>query len=87
MKTLIATAAILLSTIAPVGTVAALKKSTTTSKTTTTAVATSTSPSYCGTSYGAIYQYPTGSYWASQIAAYPDYYAANNAYYVATYGC
>lgn len=49
-------------------------------------------PSYCGSgaynaSYRAVYQYPTGSYWKSQIAAYPDYYAATNAYYLANYGC
>lgn len=48
--------------------------------------------SYCGTSpydvhYRAIFQYPTGSYWQKQIANYPDYYAANNAYYLSAYGC
>lgn len=37
-------------------------------------------------SYKAVYCYPTGSYWQSQIAAYPDYYAANDAYYRANYG-
>lgn len=66
-----------------------------TASTTKTAVVTSaavTHPSYCGpgaynTSYRAIYEYPTGSYWQTQIHAYPDYYAANNAYYLATYGC
>lgn len=38
-------------------------------------------------SYRAIYEYPTGSYWQSQIAAYPAYYAANDAYFQAKYGC
>lgn len=47
---------------------------------------------YCGpgaynTTYRATFLYPTGSYWQTQIAAYPDYYAANNAYYLAAYGC
>lgn len=37
--------------------------------------------------YNAVYCYPTGSYWAAQRAAYPQYYAANNAYYTAAYGC
>lgn len=36
--------------------------------------------------YAAIYCYPTGSYWVTQRAAYPDYYAAYNAYYLAAYG-
>ncbi len=36
--------------------------------------------------YQNAYCYPTGSYWAAQRAAYPDYYAANNAYYLANYG-
>lgn len=61
-------------------------------KTTTVHTATATQPSYCGNtpydlSYRAVYEYPTGSYWQAQIAAYPDYYAANNAYYQETYGC
>lgn len=37
-------------------------------------------------SYQNAYCYPTGSYWIAQRAAYPDYYAANNAYYTAQYG-
>lgn len=49
-------------------------------------------PKYCGagaynTSYRAAYAYPTGTYWQSQLAAYPDYYAAHNAFYQAKYGC
>lgn len=38
-------------------------------------------------SYRAIYQYPTGSYWQTQIANAPQYYANNNAYYQTKYGC
>ena len=54
--------------------------------------ATSSTPVYCGNSpydvyYKAIYNYPTGSYWVSQINAYPAYYAAHNAYYQAHFGC
>jgi hypothetical protein len=52
-----------------------------------TASASSTSYWCTNASYGAIYRYPTGSYWQTQIAAYPDYYAANNAYYLSAYGC
>lgn len=37
--------------------------------------------------YAAVYGYPTGSYWAVQIAAYPAYYAAHNAFYLSHYGC
>lgn len=37
-------------------------------------------------SYRAIYCYDGGSYWATQKAAYPIYYAANNARYEALYG-
>lgn len=37
-------------------------------------------------SYKAVYCYPTGSYWTTQIAAYPDYYAAYGSYYAAAYG-
>lgn len=37
-------------------------------------------------SYRAIYCYPGGSYWVKQIAAYPDYYADHNSYYVSHYG-
>lgn len=49
-------------------------------------------PSYCGTtpydvSYKAVYEYPSGSYWQAQIAAFPAYYAAHNAKYLAQYGC
>ena len=36
--------------------------------------------------YRAVYCYPTGSYWAAQIAAFPDYYAAHNSYYLHFYG-
>lgn len=51
-----------------------------------------TNPSYCGagpynTSYRAIYEYPTGTYWQNQIAHYPAYYAAHNAQYLNKYGC
>lgn len=35
----------------------------------------------------AAWAYPTGTYWANQLAHYGAYYAANNAYYVAHYGC
>lgn len=49
-------------------------------------------PFYCGTTaydkaYAAVYEYPTGSYWQAQIAAYPAYYKANNAFYQSNYGC
>jgi hypothetical protein len=37
-------------------------------------------------SYQSVYCYDTGSYWQTQKAAYPDYYAANDAYYRALYG-
>lgn len=36
--------------------------------------------------YQDVYCYPTGTYWQAQIAAYPEYYAANDAYYQALYG-
>lgn len=36
--------------------------------------------------YKAVYCYPTGSYWVAQINAYPDYYAASDAYYRSLYG-
>lgn len=36
--------------------------------------------------YSAVYCYPTGSYWVAQRNAYPAYYAAYNAYYLAAYG-
>jgi len=36
--------------------------------------------------YRAVYCYPTGTYWATQVAAFPDYYAHYNAYYTANYG-
>lgn len=36
--------------------------------------------------YQDAYCYPTGSYWVSQRKAYPEYYQANNAYYMANYG-
>ncbi len=36
--------------------------------------------------YKSVYCYPTGTYWAKQVAAYPDYYAAHNAYYTSHYG-
>lgn len=48
------------------------------------ATATATSP--ISPEYQAVYCYPTGVYWQHQIAAYPDYYAATNAYWVANYG-
>lgn len=37
-------------------------------------------------SYQAVYCYPTGSYWTGQRASYPEYYAANDAYYRSQYG-
>lgn len=37
--------------------------------------------------YNAVYCYPNGSYWQTQRAAYPAYYQANNAYFLANYGC
>lgn len=37
-------------------------------------------------SYQAVYCYDTGSYWQTQKAAYPEYYAANDAYYRGLYG-
>lgn len=37
-------------------------------------------------SYQAVYCYPGGTYWQAQIAAFPKYYAANNAYYLSQYG-
>jgi hypothetical protein len=43
-------------------------------------------PARLPASYRAVYCYPTGSYWASQVSAYPDYYAQNNAFYTARYG-
>lgn len=36
--------------------------------------------------YQAVYCYPTGTYWAKQIASYPDYYKANDASLKASYG-
>lgn len=48
------------------------------------AVATSTSP--LAPSYKATYCYPTGTYWARQIAKFPAYYAANGATFAAKYG-
>ncbi len=77
MKKLIMAAAFALAAIAPVSALA-VKKTTTTNSTAWWC----TNPKYA-----AIYQYPTGSYWQHQIATYPDYYAANDAYYRATYGC
>lgn len=52
----------------------------------------SAAPVYCGpgaynAAYRAVYNYPTGSYWTSQIAAYPDYYTANNAFYMSLFHC
>jgi hypothetical protein len=86
MHKIITTTLIVLATLAPVGTVSAQRTHPAPKP------VVSTKPSYCGTgsyntSYAAIYAYPTGSYWQNQIAAYPDYYAANNAYYQKTYGC
>jgi hypothetical protein len=86
MKTSLITALLLIAAIAPTGTVAAQRTRPAPKPVVTT------KPSYCGTgsyntSYAAIYAYPTGSYWQNQIAAYPDYYATNNAYYQRTYGC
>lgn len=37
-------------------------------------------------SYQAVYCYDTGTYWAAQKAAYPAYYAQNDAYFRALYG-
>jgi hypothetical protein len=37
-------------------------------------------------SYRAKYCYPSGTYWQSQIATYPDYYAFHDAQYQAQYG-
>lgn len=49
-------------------------------------------PSYCGTSaydisYAKVYAYPGGSYWVSQIKAFPAFYSAHNAEYTKLYGC
>lgn len=68
------------------------KKSTKSTKTTTNTVVAQSGPAYCGDSaydvaYRAIYNYPTGSYWQTQIAAYPSYYAVNHATFLALYGC
>lgn len=57
-----------------------------------TATAASHKPSYCGTTpydvaYAAVYNYPTGSYWVTQINQNPAYYAKHNAQYQAEYGC
>ena len=37
-------------------------------------------------SYQAVYCYDTGSYWVAQKAAYPEYYATNDAYFRGLYG-
>ncbi len=37
-------------------------------------------------SYRAVYCYPTGSYWQTQLAAYPEYYAAYGSYFSSLYG-
>ena len=91
IRNLIAATGIVLS-LSAIGAPALAAHKTTTAKTTTVAAKAATTPSYCGTtpydvSYRAVYQYPTGSYWQTQIAAYPAYYAANNAYYLSAYGC
>lgn len=36
--------------------------------------------------YQDAYCYPSGSYWTAQRNAYPAYYAANDAYFMANYG-
>lgn len=49
----------------------------------------SAQPKLCSmsASYRAVYEYPTGTYWVSQISHFPTYYAAHNAFYQTKYGC
>lgn len=37
--------------------------------------------------YRAVYEYPNGTYWQKQIAAFPAYYAKHNAQYQHSDGC
>lgn len=90
MKKFLIITALVVGSLAPLGVSA--KASTVKTVKPAATVAVVHHPVWCGTTpydvaYGAVYTYPTGSYWQGQIAAYPAYYAANNAYYLATYGC